>query len=122
MIDEYFPSGLTLCFRSNRDAEHAAVTLGEAFDVLVGSDSGDGLDPDQILINILQYVNQMITGDHTPMERKFTLLEICEPVLQNPRAPEAARDVIRKVRPGLAQTWERECDVLATRDTYVGWR
>lgn len=101
--------------RFHRDAEHAAVTLRVAFDVLVNQDHVNNFDRDQILMNMLQYVNQMITGDRTDMERKFTLLEICEPVLQSPRVPEAPRETIRKIRLDLAQTWEQECDVWAAK-------
>lgn len=109
-------------FGTNRDTEQAAATLRDAFDVLVGPQSRDCPESGPILINMLQYIRQMINGDRTPMERKFALLEICEHVLQSIWVPEAVRQIIRKIRSDLAQVWELECEVRADKKEYVGWR
>lgn len=109
-------------FGSNRDAEHAAVTLREAFDVLVGPDSSDHPDLDHILVNMLQYVDKMTTSASTQTECEFALLALCEPILHGVRVPEAALQAIRRTRSNLAQVWERECQVRAASGGYVGRR
>lgn len=124
--------GLTMCFGSNRDVEHATMMLSEAFNLSMGivSHAWSGTAPakydtewsglDHILINMLQCVHQMITGDHNRTEHKFNMLQTCESHLRRPGFPEAGRQIIRKMRLDLAQVWERECEVWAAKNEYVG--
>ncbi|KAG8943558.1 hypothetical protein FRC04_002783, partial [Tulasnella sp. 424] len=97
------------------NAADAMEPIREAFVNLLSSESAgswDSLACDTMLTNMLRCAEQIVADEQghsdVSIDHKFKLLEICEEVLRNPRLPEAAGQVGRKLRVNIAQAWSRE--------------
>ncbi|KAG9045726.1 hypothetical protein FS837_005774 [Tulasnella sp. UAMH 9824] len=103
------------------NVESTIRTLGGALKVLTGPECTRIVDRDSVLMNVLGGIRQIVVSDQVqPMitlQHKFTLLEICEPIMQSPHLPEKARCAIRKIRLDLAQAWQQDFD---SRVIYTG--
>ncbi|KIO16160.1 hypothetical protein M407DRAFT_34206 [Tulasnella calospora MUT 4182] len=69
-----------------------------------------------LFICLLSCIDQTITTESTPerltIEQTFSLLKLCEPILQSPHLPETVEQIIRKARLSVADSWQQECAVL----------
>lgn len=94
-------------------------TLGEALKVLTGPECTGLADCDGVLTNMLRGIRQIVVSGqpNINLQNKFTLLEMCEPLMQSTHISETARQAIRKIRLALAQTWQQDFD---SRVIYAG--
>ncbi|KIO21626.1 hypothetical protein M407DRAFT_28767 [Tulasnella calospora MUT 4182] len=98
-------------------------TLDKALKVLLEPESRDSFDCDVMLANMLRCVGRLMADERTDpisrLKRSFKLLETCETVLRSSRLPDAARQVVIRLRTSVVQFWTRKYDPKAVRDKYV---
>ncbi|KAG8958217.1 hypothetical protein FRC00_002935 [Tulasnella sp. 408] len=102
-----------------RDSRGVFEMFAASLEILTTPESTNLPNLSLLLNNILHCVAQIISPingqEQFNMEHKFSLLEICERIIQGPQLSMAASELVRRIRVNLATTWQQECAVLATK-------